>query len=223
MSFGAGVDTNSTSMNSLINQLFNTSTNSNQQSTGTQNGTQTSTGTTTGTENGNTSRNLSPEQVQAQSQLGKIISALSTNPQKFLAPAQNQAREGVNADYSGVADSLRSQFMGGAGAPSGKYGTAAIKSDMARRGQLAGVDSSFASQAAMLPITASGIAQQLLNTNLGQSVTGTQTGTQTGTGTTTGTTTGSTTGTSNTTGNSSQSQTGNSNSTGVKVGGGFSL
>ncbi len=114
---------------------------------------------------------------------------MTSDPKGFLAPAQNQARENVDQNYGGVADSLRQQFMSGEGS-SGKYGTAALKSDLARRGQLSGVDSAFAQTAAMLPITAAGLSQNLLNTNLGTTSAGTTGGTtattQAGTSATTG-------------------------------------
>lgn len=89
--------------------------------------------------------------------------------------------------------------MSGGGGASGKYGTAALAGDLARRAQLSSVDSQAAATAASLPVTGANLSQNLLNTNLGTKATGTQTGTQTG----------GTSGTSSTTGG--QSSTGVTN------------
>jgi hypothetical protein len=138
------------------------------------------------TQTGEQSRILTPEQLQAQSQITQLIHALATNPDQFLAPAQNQARNQVNENYSGVADNLRQQFLGNTGGGgSGKYGTAALQSDLARRGDLSKVDTTFATEKSQLPFTAAGLAQQLLSMNMGTktTATGTNTGNQTTTST----------------------------------------
>jgi hypothetical protein len=140
-----------------------------------------------GSQSGTTARVLTPEQQQAQTQLTQTIHALATNPQQFLAPAQNQGRNDVNDNYSGLADSLRQQFLGTpGGGGSGKYGSAALQGDLARRKQLSDVDSSFAQQGAMLPVTAAGLSQNLLGMNMGQTSTGSTStsgsSTQTGSG-----------------------------------------
>jgi len=152
-----------------------------------------------GTTSGETTRELTPEQLQAQTQITQLIHALSTNPDQFLAPAQNQARNQVNDNYSGVADSLRQQFMGGTGGGgSGKYGTAALATDLSRRKALSGVDTTFATEKSQLPLTAAQLSQQLLSMNMGQK----------------------TTGTTENTGTSSTTQTGTSKSSGTGVGAG---
>lgn len=141
----------------------------------------------TGTSNGTTSRVLTPEQLQSQSQLTQIIHALATNPQQFLAPAQSQARNQVNDNFSGLGDSLRQQFMGNpGGGGSGKYGTAALQGDLARRKALSDVDTTFNVEGSQLPLTAANLSTQLLGMNMGT----TSTGTTSNTGSTTGKTTG---------------------------------
>lgn len=143
---------------------------------------------------------------------------MSTNPQEFVAPAASAAREGINQNYTGVADSLRQNFMsGGGGGASGKFGGAALSTDLARRGALANSDANFAATAAALPVTAAGLSENFLNTNLGQTSAGTSATTGTGT---TGTTT---TGTSTTSGQSSSTGSEKGSSSGTKVGGGVSL
>lgn len=219
LGFGGSHESSSSDLSSLINTLFSQQSQFGQ--TGTTTGTTSGTQTAAGTQAGTQTKVLSPEQQRAQSQLDRIISSISSNPKEFLAPAQGQARESVNANYGGLADSLRQQFLSGGGGQSGKYGTAALKADLARRGQLSDVDSSFSSQAALLPLTAAGLAQNLLGINMGTNTTGTASSTGTTTGTSTGTT--SSTGTSSTTGQSSEDkkvqQTGDS----TKFGGGVSV
>ncbi len=186
-------------MQQLISQLFS------QATTGNSAGTTNTSGATSDT----TAKVLSPEQQKAQGSISQVIQALTKNPQAFLAPAQNQARNNVNENYGGVADSLRQQFMGGTGGgASGKYGTAALRSDLARRGQLSGVDSTFASEAAMLPVTAAGLAQNLLGVNMGTTSTGKTAGTGSTTQTGTSTTTGQSSGTVDQTSKGNQSGTG---------------
>lgn len=148
-----------------------------------------------GTTSGEQDRILTPEQMQAQSQITQLIHALATNPDQFLAPAQNQARNQVNDNYSGVSDSLRQQFLanpGGGG--SGKYGMAATQSDLARRGKLSDVDTAFAQEKSQLPLTAAGLSQQLLSMNMGTKSTGTTANTGTSSTTATGHSEGSGTG-----------------------------
>jgi hypothetical protein len=134
---------------------------------------------------------LTPAQLQAQSQLTQVIHALSTNPQQFLAPAQNTARNQVNDNYSGVGDALRQQFMANTGGGStGKFGTAELQSDLARRKSLSDVDTTFAQAAASAPITAANLSTQLLGMNMGTTGATSNTGTSSGVDTKTGSTTG---------------------------------
>ena len=151
MSFGFGGSDQSTDTSNVTSNLYNQN----------------------GTSSGTTSKVLTPEQLAAQTQLSQVIHALSTNPAAFLAPAQNQARNQVNDNYAGLADSLRQQFManpGGGG--SGKYGTAALTGDLARRKSLSDVDTSFAEQKAAAPLTAAQLSTQLLGMNMGTTTTG---------------------------------------------------
>ena len=140
-----------------------------------------------GTQSGTTSRVLTPDQLTAQSQLTQIIHSLATNPDQFLAPAQNQARNQVNDNYSGLADSLRQQFMANpGGGSSGKYGQAALQGDLARRAQLSNVDTTFATEKSQLPLTAANLSEQLLGMNMGTTSTGATNNTGTSSGTSTG-------------------------------------
>lgn len=173
MSLGINHSSTSSDYSNLLSQLFSQS----------------------GTTDQTTAKTLTPDQLAAQAQITQTIHGLSTNPQQYLAPAQNQARNDVNDNYSGLADNLRQQFMANpGGGSSGKYGTAALQGDLARRKSLSDVDTGFAQTAAAAPLTAAGLSQQLLNMNMGTTTTGATTSngtsTQTGSGTASGSETG---------------------------------
>lgn len=206
MSLGiSGPKTQTTESNDFLSQLFNQATKSSEASTST--GTQAQTGTQAGVTESTTGRNLTPYQEATQPQLFKVISQMMTDPRAFLAPQQNQAREQVNQDYGGLSDSLRQQFLSGSGGGgTGKYGKAVVQGELARRGGLAQVDNSFASQAAQLPVTAAQLAQNFLGLNFGETSKGSTTGTTSNVGTSTGTTT--STGDTSTVGGSQQTKVG---------------
>lgn len=79
------------------------------------------------------------------------------------------------------------------GGASGKYGKAALSTDLARRGELSKVDNSFNQQAAALPLTAAQLMQQFLGMDFGETTQGASTGTTAATGTTATTGTGTST------------------------------
>lgn len=105
---------------------------------------------------------------------------LFQNPSATTAPAQNNARNQVNEDYAGADDAIRKKFLSTGGGASGKYGTATVKTDLARRGDLAKVDNSFNETNATLPLTAASLATSLLGTTQGSTQSGTGSSTQTG-------------------------------------------
>lgn len=151
MSFGFGGSGSSTESQQLQSNIYNQN----------------------GTNSGTTTRVLTPDQLAAQTQLTQIIHALATNPDQFLAPAKNKARNDVNDNYSGLADSLRQQFMATPGGGStGKYGAAALPADLARRRALSDVDTSFDVAKSSAPLTAAQLSTQLLGMNMGQTSTG---------------------------------------------------
>lgn len=166
MSFGFGGSGSSTEAQQLQSNIYN------------QNGTQ----------SGSTTKVLTPEQLKAQTQLAQTIHALATNPDQFLAPAKNNARNDVNDNYSGLADSLRQQFMGTTGGGgSGKFGMVATQADLGRRKALSDVDTQFDLAKSSAPLTAAQLSQQLLGLNMGTTSTGTTANTGTSDGTTTST------------------------------------
>lgn len=152
MSFGFGGSGSSMESQALQSNLYNQS----------------------GSQSGTTTRVLTPEQLAAQTQLTQIIHALATNPDQFLAPAKNNARNDVNENYAGLADSLRQQFMGTTGGGgSGKFGTSVLSADLARRKSLSDVDTTFDLAKSSAPLTAAQLSQQLLGMNFGTTSTGT--------------------------------------------------
>lgn len=127
----------------------------------------------------NTQRTLTPYQSAIQAPLFSYISNLMTNPGAAIAPFQVQARNNVNANYNGLADSLRQQFLGSTGGGgSGKFGMALASGNLKRLSQLSDVDNQFAQTAAQLPLQASSIAQALLGMNFGQTTDTSATGSQ---------------------------------------------
>lgn len=129
-------------------------------------GTSSTTGTQSGTQS--TQRTLTPYQSSLQQPLSQYIMQLMQNPQAAVAPFANQARNNINDNYTGLADSLRQQFLGNGGGASGKYGTALAGANVQRLGQLSNSDSGFQQTAAQLPLTAAGLAQQFLGMDFGQ-------------------------------------------------------
>jgi hypothetical protein len=198
MSFGiskGGSETSSSNSNETLSNLFS----SLQQtlSTGTSTGSTTQNGSTSGSNR----RVVSQDQSQIGTQLAQLLKNISADPKSFVAPSQNAAREEVNGNYSGVGDSLREQFLaGGGGGQSGKYGKAALASDLARRSSLSKVDNDAAIEASKLPLTAAQLMQQFLGIDYGYDTSGSSTGGSTSTGTTTEA------GTSNTSGTTDQTR-----------------
>lgn len=214
--YSKGSETQTSTLDELVKQAFSQLTNQASSSTGTTS----QSGTTTGQTEGSTERVLSPEQQAAQPMLFKIISALSRNPAQFLAPAQNQAREQVNENYTGLGDSLRQQFLtGGGGGGTGKYGRALLGADLARRGDLSRVDNEFAVRSATLPLTAAQLAQDFLGLNFGQRSTGRTDTTSTGATTTDERTDSTISTTGQTTTDRTQNQTARNKRSGWNLGG----
>lgn len=196
--------TETSSTSDILSQLFSQLTNTSNTSNASTTGSTTESGTTSGGTSGTTSRNLAPQQYQMLPQLSSLIQQLATDPKSFVAPSQEAAREEVNGNYSGVGDALRQQFMtGGGGGGSGKYGKAALQSDLARRGALSQADVTANANAAMLPLTAAQMMQQFLGIDFGSSTNSNSTATSTGGTQSAQSSTGTDTGSVDTTGSSS--------------------
>lgn len=222
MSLGisGGTQSSSSTMDQLVQQMFQQATNTSQNGSTQTNQNATTNGSTSG--GSDTSKTLSPEQAQTSPILFKIIQQLATNPGSLTAPAQNQARSQVDEDYAGTDDALRQQFLtGGGGGGSGKYGKAVLSSDLARRGKLADVDSSFATTNAAAPLTAAQLAQNFLGLNFGES-TKTNASSKGGTSTN-GLTTDTSNGTVATSGGSTQQTNATEDKSGHQFGGNVGL
>lgn len=118
-----------------------------------------------------TARTLLPGQAGLIGPTSSFIQNALTNPSQYVAPTQNQAREQVNDNYSGLADKLHQQFLSLGGGSSGKFGSSLVKGDIARRGELSNVDNQAAVSAAQVPFSAANLAKQMLDLNFGQSST----------------------------------------------------
>jgi hypothetical protein len=150
---------------------------SNQPKTNTSTGNSTESGTST------TNRNLTPFQTQLQGPVYAQLMQQLQDPSKTVEPFRVAARNRVNANYTGLGDQLRQQFLTTGGGASGKYGRATLQYDLARRGALSDVDQQAQQSAAGNQFSWAQIANQLLGMNFGSTTTGsgTSSGTRTGT------------------------------------------
>lgn len=176
---------NLTGLAGILSNLFSDSTTNASGSTN-------STSNQSGTSAGSTSKTLTPYQTALQSPLFGLVNNLMTNPAQFTAPFRQQALDQTNTTYSGLADSLRQQFMTTGGGSTGKFGTALATGDLQRLGALQGVNTQFDQTDATLPLEAESLGQNLLGMNFGSTTTGATSAT--------GSTAGATSSTSNTTG-----------------------
>lgn len=135
---------------------------------------QSGTSDVTGTQSGSaiTGKTEAPGTTGLTKTFADYLMKLFHNPSATTAPAQNNARNQVNEDYAGADDAIRKKFLSTGGGSSGKYGTATVKTDLARRGDLAKVDNSFGETNATLPLTAASLATSLLGTTQGVTQTG---------------------------------------------------
>lgn len=139
---------------------------------------------TSNNSNASTSKTLTPYQQQLQSPLFSYITNLMTQggAQAAVAPYTAASRDATNSTYGGFADTLRQQFLSTGNGQSGKFGTALVQGNLQRLGALQGVDTTGQEEAAALPLTASGLASNLLGQNFGQTSTAASTGTSATTG-----------------------------------------
>lgn len=95
----------------------------------------------TGTSSGSSSnrRVLTPEQQQAMQLVSGANMQSLLNPAAAVDPMRMAARSQVNANYAGVEDVINAKY-GTSGAKTGKRGTAGRAAELARLGQLSGVD-----------------------------------------------------------------------------------
>lgn len=171
-------------MSSLFGNLLSGATAGllNQPLTKTSSSTGTSSNLTSNTGTSTTQQNLTPFQQQLQGPLFNLVNTAMTNPASLTAPAENTAVNQVNDNFSGLAKSLRSQFLQTGGGTSGKYGLATASGDISRLSNISGVQNSFANTNATLPLNvASSLAMPLLAQNFGSTSTGTSNGSNNGT------------------------------------------
>lgn len=137
-----------------------------------------------------TARNLLPGQSASASDIFSVLHNYMMNPQAAVNPSRMAARDQVNRNYAGLADRVRQQFLTTGGGASGKAGQAQLQGELARSGEVANVDNAAAQQAAALPLTAAGLAEQFLGINLGQTTTGNELTNTTNSGTSSGSSSG---------------------------------
>jgi hypothetical protein len=87
-------------------------------------------------------KNLTPFQSALQSPLfNYITNLLSADPSTIAKPYQTAAANDINANYTGLADTLRNKFLATGGGDSGKYGLAVAQGEQQRLSDLSTSDS----------------------------------------------------------------------------------
>lgn len=120
----------------------------------------------TDTQSGSRRRRLFNEQLDQLQPLGEMATQQMTNPMAFLQPLKESAQQSVVNNFAAAPEVLRAKFGRGQGA-SGKFGGAARASELARLGQLAGVDSDFAQMVLQERQRGAQLGTQLLSLDFG--------------------------------------------------------
>lgn len=140
----------------------------------------------TGSSSSKVKRDLLAEQEGMLGPLFQAAYGKMTNPGQYLDPIRSGLRESVNTKYGNADELLRKRLMRSGGAQSGKMGTATRQMEMARFGELGGVESDMAKMILEQQEQGLSLGERLLGMNFGQSVDGTtsqdSTSTQSGTG-----------------------------------------
>lgn len=126
----------------------------------------TGTSSTAGTNSSSTRRVLTPGQTSLNDSLTSTALQRITNPAAVAEPLRAATREKVNTNFAGVPDLLRQKY-GATGYGSGKMGTAQRQSEIARLGQLSGVDSDFNNLILQLQESGISLGDRLLSQNFG--------------------------------------------------------
>jgi hypothetical protein len=139
---------------------------------------------TSNNSNASQSKTLTPYQSAIQAPLFNYVQNLMTpqGAQAAVAPYTAAAMDSTNSAYSGLANTLRSQFLSTGNGQSGKYGSALVQGNLQRLGALQGVQTTGEEEAAALPMQASTLAASLLGQNFGSTSTAASTGTSATTG-----------------------------------------
>src|SRR5579862_536731 len=91
---------------------------------------------------GSQSKTLTPYQSALHGPLFQYIMNAMTpaGAEATIAPYTAAARDATSNTYSGLADTLRQQFLSTGNGQSGKFGTALVQGNLQRLGALQGVD-----------------------------------------------------------------------------------
>lgn len=170
-------------MSSLLSAITGLFSNSPANKTSTSNNTSANSTTASNAGTSNYAQNLNPAQTQVLNPVSDELTSILSNPQGYIAPFQSEAINQVNDSYSGVANSLRQQFLATGGGTSGKYGLALASANQGRLAQISNVNTSAAQQAETLPLQATSLAEGLLGLNFGGTTANTGSASTTGSST----------------------------------------
>lgn len=146
------------------------------------------TGTTTSSGTSSSSQTLTPGQTALAGPLYSTLANLMTpaGAEAAVAPYTAASMDATNSTYSGLANTLRSQFLSTGNGQSGKFGTALVQGNLQRLGALQGVQTAGQEEAEALPLQAMGTATSLLEHPFGSTTSTSGTGTTTSNSTSVG-------------------------------------
>lgn len=124
---------------------------------------------------------LRPEQEDALGMVSERLRSLY-NPGASLEPLRGAMRSGVNAKYAKLPDAIAAKTMAHGG-KSGQYGAGVLQGELARLGEMGGVDTNIAQMGLQQQSAGDNLLMQLLGQNFGMTSNSTRSGTTEGSGT----------------------------------------
>lgn len=124
---------------------------------------------------------LRPEQEDALGMVSERLRSLY-NPGASLEPLRGAMRSGVNKKYAKLPDAIAAKTMAHGG-KSGQYGAGVLQGELARLGEMGGVDTDIAQMGLQQQSAGDNLLMQLLGQNFGMTSNSTRSGTTEGTGT----------------------------------------
>lgn len=117
-------------------------------------------------------RDLTDEQRTALQQLFGFGSGLVQNPMSGLEAIKSAALNQTNSNYGGVMDALKAKLLASGQAASGKFARGARATELARIGDISGLEGQFAQMGNQRQLAGAGILQNILGMNFGETSTG---------------------------------------------------
>lgn len=119
-----------------------------------------------------TRRDLTPEQQAAMATLSRFSGDLMQNPLAGLEGLKASAGNQINSNYAGALDAIKAKLLANGGGASGKFQRAVRGTELARIGDLSGLEGQFAQMGSQRQLAGAGLAQNLLGMDFGQTTQG---------------------------------------------------